>query len=142
MSNTGYKAFSTTVDKTNHVLREIEEAYGWPKERREQSYDALRAVLHTMRDRLTVNEAADFAAELPMLIRGLYYEGWRPAKVPVRMHRQEFFDRVKQEFPWQIEDDMEGLTVTVLDALREYISEGELEDVIANMPKDLAEALH
>jgi uncharacterized protein (DUF2267 family) len=69
---TGFASFSTTVDKTNRILREIEEAYGWPKERRNQSYDALRGVLHALRDRLTVEEAAQLAAELQMLVRGIY----------------------------------------------------------------------
>jgi uncharacterized protein (DUF2267 family) len=58
MGATGFSSFKTTEDKTNRVLREIEEAYGWPKERRNQSYAALRAVLHAVRDRLTVEETA------------------------------------------------------------------------------------
>jgi uncharacterized protein (DUF2267 family) len=63
MVDTGFASFSATVDKTNQVLREIEEAFGWPKERRKQSYAALRAVLHALRDRLTVDEAAQFGAQ-------------------------------------------------------------------------------
>jgi uncharacterized protein (DUF2267 family) len=141
MADTGYKAFSTTVSKTNHVLKEIELAYGWSEGRREQSYDALRAVLHTMRDRLTIYEASDLAAQLPMLIRGLYYEGWNPAKVPVKMHREEFLERIRQQFPYSIEDTTEGLVRTVFDALSEYITEGELDDIKSNMPKDLATVL-
>ena len=44
----------------------------------------MRATLHALRDRLTVEEAAQFAAQLPMLIRGFYYEGWNPTDKPVR----------------------------------------------------------
>src|SRR5690606_28737777 len=73
MGATGHSTFDKTVDKTNHVLKEIEQAYGWPKERRNHSYDALRAVLHALRDRLTVDECADLAAQLPLLVRGVYY---------------------------------------------------------------------
>jgi uncharacterized protein (DUF2267 family) len=141
MSHVGYKTFDTTVAKTNHVLGLIEEAYGWPKERRNQSYDALRAVLHALRDRLTVNEAADLAAQLPVLIRGVYYEGWKPAKVPVKMNRAEFLERVQQQFPYQIDGSTEDLVHTVLDALSDYITVGEWEDIRANLPKDLAAVL-
>jgi uncharacterized protein (DUF2267 family) len=141
MSETGYAAFTATVDKTNHVLRHIEEAYGWPKERRQQSYGALRAVLHALRDRLIVEEAADLGAQLPMLIRGLYYEGWRPANVPVKMSREEFLQRVDREFPFEVQGGMELLVQRVLQALREYITEGEWEDVRSTMPKDLVSIL-
>jgi hypothetical protein len=62
MGDTGFSSFKIAEDKTNRVLREIEEAYGWPKERRNQSYAALRAVLHAVRDRLTVEETAQLGA--------------------------------------------------------------------------------
>jgi uncharacterized protein (DUF2267 family) len=142
MTKTGYRSFDTTVDKTNHILRQIEETYGWPKERRNQSYNALRAVLHALRDRLTVDETAHFAAQLPMLIRGLYYDGWDPSRVPKKMHRDDFLNKVRREMPpYDLEGGMEGLVHTVAQALRLYITDGEWENTKAQMPKDLAAAL-
>jgi len=142
MTKTGYRSFDTTVDKTNHILRQIEETYGWPKERRNQSYNALRAVLHALRDRLTVDETAHFAAQLPMLIRGLYYDGWDPSRVPKKMHRDDFLNKVRSEMPpYDLEGGMEGLVHTVAQALRLYITDGEWENTKAQMPKDLAAAL-
>jgi uncharacterized protein (DUF2267 family) len=141
MAETGYSSFSTTVDKTNHVLKEIEKAYNWPKERRNQSYAALRGVLHVLRDRLAVIEAAQLADQLPMLIRGIYYESWSPSRVPVKMDRDEFFARVRREFPYEVEGGVEPLTQTVLQSLRQHITDGEWEDVKSTMPKHLAQAL-
>ncbi|MDX1883873.1 DUF2267 domain-containing protein [Mycolicibacterium sp. 120270] len=141
MSDTSFTSFKTTEDKTNRILREIEEAYGWPKERREQSYAALRAVLHTLRDRLPVNEAAQLGAQLPMLVRGIFYTGWDPAKVPIKMNREEFLQRVRDSFPYQIEGDTEQLVNVVLQALRQYITDGEWDDVKSVIPKELANAL-
>lgn len=141
MAETGFSSFSTTVDKTNHVLKEIEHAYNWPKERRNQSYAALRAVLHALRDRLTVEEAAELAAQLPMLIRGLYYEGWNPSHVPVKMKRDEFFARVRRDFPYEVEGGDERLVQTVLGSLRVHITDGEWEDIKSSMPKELAAVL-
>jgi uncharacterized protein (DUF2267 family) len=141
MSSSGYKTLDTTVEKTNEVLGSIEEAYGWSKALRNQSYDALRAVLHTLRDRLTVQEASDLAAQLPMLIRGVFYEGWNPSKVPVKMDREEFFQHVQREFPYRVEGDMEGVVKNVLGALSRFITKGEMEDIKSNMPKDLATVL-
>jgi uncharacterized protein (DUF2267 family) len=136
MSETGYAALTTSVDKTNHVLREIEEAYGWPKDRRQQSYDALRVVLHALRDRLTVTEAADLAAQLPMVMRGLYYEGWKPASVPVKMSREEFVERIRSEFRFQVEGGTEMLVQRVLQALCDYVTDGEWHDIKSTLPRD------
>jgi uncharacterized protein (DUF2267 family) len=141
MSDSGFSTFATTEDKTNRLLHEIEEAYGWPKERRNQSYAALRAVLHALRDRLPVDEAAQLGAQLPMLVRGLYYAEWDPSKVPVQMNREQFLQRIRAAFPYEIEGDIEQLERTVLQALRHYITDGEWADVKAVMPKDLAAAL-
>jgi uncharacterized protein (DUF2267 family) len=141
MTTTGLPAFDATVEKTNHVLHSVEEAYGWPHDRRPQSYDAVRSVLHALRDRLTVQEASDLAAQLPMLLRGVYYEGWQPSKVPVRMHRAEFLERVRAEYRYEVDGGTEQLVQTVLDSLRLHITEGEWEDVKATLPKDLVEIL-
>jgi uncharacterized protein (DUF2267 family) len=141
MAETGYRSFSTTVDKTNHVLKQIEAAYGWPKERRNQSYDALRGVLHALRDRLSVDETAQLAAQLPMLIRGIYYESWDPSRVPEKMGPEEFLARVRREFPFEVEGGIEALVQTVLDSLRQHITDGEWQDIKSSMPKHLATVL-
>jgi uncharacterized protein (DUF2267 family) len=135
---TGYASFDTTVDKTNRLLKEIELEYGWPKERRNQSYAALRSVLHTLRDRLSVQASAQLAAQLPMLVRGLYFEGWDPGRVPVKMSRDEFLARVREEFRFEVRGGIEPLVSTVLRALKLYGTEGEWADVKAGMPKELA----
>lgn len=62
MVDAGFAAFSTTVDRVTRILKEIEQSYSWPKERRNQSYAALRSVLHALRDRVTVDEAASSPA--------------------------------------------------------------------------------
>ncbi|GAA3063035.1 hypothetical protein GCM10010464_29170 [Pseudonocardia yunnanensis] len=51
MSATGLVTFDSTPAKTNGILKQIGQAYEWPKERRNQLYSALRAVLHPVRDR-------------------------------------------------------------------------------------------
>jgi uncharacterized protein (DUF2267 family) len=141
MTDTGFSSFDSMVDKANKLLKEIEEAYGWPKDRRKQSYAALRGVLHPLRDRLSVEESAQFAAQLPTLVRGIYYEGWQPSETPMKMDREEFFARVRQEFPYAIEGGTEQLVRTVLRALQRHVSTGEWDDLKANLPKSLADVL-
>ncbi|WP_055490744.1 DUF2267 domain-containing protein [Streptomyces sp. TP-A0356] len=141
MVETGFASFDTTVDKTNRLLKDIEESYGWPKERRNQSYAALRSVLHLLRDRLTVQEAAHLGAQLPMLVRGFYYEGWDPDRAPEKVGKQEFLERLRQQFPYEVQGGMEELARTVLRALSRHVTEGEWEDIKSVLPKDLAELL-
>jgi uncharacterized protein (DUF2267 family) len=134
-------SFDSTVQKTQRILKEIENAYGWPKERRNRSYAALRSVLHAVRDRLTVDEAAHVAAQLPMLVRGMYYEGWDPSNVPVKMDREQFLERVARDFPYHVEGGVDELVHHVLQALRRHITEGEWNDVKSVMPRELSTAV-
>jgi uncharacterized protein (DUF2267 family) len=141
MVDTGFASFSVTVDKTNRVLRDIEETFGWPKERRNQSYAALRAVLHAIRDRLTVDEAAQVGAQLPMLIRGIYYDGWDPSRTPQKMSADEFLGHIHQEFPFRVNATAGDLVRTVVRALRRHVSGGEWNDVMAVLPTEFASIL-
>jgi uncharacterized protein (DUF2267 family) len=74
MSATALDVFETTVNKTNRWLNELMQIMGLKD--RQKAYLALRAVLHALRDRLTLEQVAQLGAQLPMLIRGFYYEGW------------------------------------------------------------------
>ncbi|MGC4853408.1 DUF2267 domain-containing protein [Micromonospora sp. DT4] len=138
MPDTMISAFESSLDKTNLILKDIENAYGWPKERRNQSYAALRTVLHLLRDRLAVNESVEFAQQLPVLVRGIYFDGWNPSNVPIKLNRDDFLYEVRQGFPYDAEGGAERVTQVVLDTLRRHVTQGEWQDVKDTMPKDLA----
>jgi hypothetical protein len=72
--NTGVDVFDTTFQETNRWLKELMERLGTYD--RHHAYSILRAVLHALRDRIGPANAVHLGAQLPMLIRGLYYEGW------------------------------------------------------------------
>ncbi|RZB19794.1 DUF2267 domain-containing protein [Streptomyces sp. F001] len=141
MVETGFSSFDTMVDKANRLLRDVEEAFGWPKERRKQSYAALRAVLHPLRDRLPVETAVQFGAQLPTIIRGMYYDGWKPAETPVKMSNEEFFERIRSEFPYAVEGGNEQLVRTVLKSLERHVSEGEWQHLKSRVPNSFAALL-
>ena len=91
------EVFETTLQKTNLWIKEISDLLHWDDHHK--AYHGLRAVLHALRDRLPVPEAAHLGAQLPMLVRGFYYDSWKPASTPVKMKTtQEFYDAVKKNF--------------------------------------------
>jgi len=138
MADAMISAFESSLDKTNLILKDIENAYGWPPDRRNQSYAALRTVLHLLRDRLPVDESVEFAQQLPVLVRGIYFDGWVPSDVPIKLNRDDFLYEVRQGFPYDAKGGPERVTQVVLDTLRRHVTQGEWQDVKDTMPEDLA----
>ncbi|MEH0826363.1 MULTISPECIES: DUF2267 domain-containing protein [unclassified Micromonospora] len=130
-------AFESSLEKTNLMLKDIEQAYGWPKEQRNQSYCALRTVLHLLRDRMPVQESVEFAAQLPVLVRGIYFDGWKPTDVPIKLNREDFLLEVRRHFPYDVEGGTERVVQVVLDALSRHVTQGQWDDVKDTMPSDL-----
>ncbi|WFE28602.1 DUF2267 domain-containing protein [Solwaraspora sp. WMMD791] len=141
MATAQLTAIDSTVDKTNRMLTEIEHEFGWPAERRHQSYSALAAVLHALRDRLPLAEVVHLGAQLPMLVRGLYYDGWDPTSAPAKLDRSEFVGRVRRDFRFDVDGGAEQVIRTVADVLRRHVSAGQWQDVAATVPADLRNLL-
>jgi uncharacterized protein (DUF2267 family) len=95
----------TTVQKTYRWIRELDEELGGVG--RQESYQVLRGFLHTLRDRLIVDEASQLAAQLPMLVRGIYYEGWDPSRAPRKLRAHEFVEMFAEQAA--MEPDQEPL---------------------------------
>ncbi len=138
MGMTGLEAIDTTVQKTNTWIGDIMIALGWRD--RHKAYAALRAVLHALRDRLSVDEAVALGAQLPTLIRGIYYEGWTPKNKPVRIrHKDEFLSPVFDAFSYDPDFDAEETARTVFGVLASHVSPGEVRHIERILPREIAE---
>lgn len=125
-----------SVEKTHIWLNELAEELG--SEDRQAAYRVLRAFLHAVRDRLTVEEAAQLAAQLPDLIRGIYYEGWVPARTPVKYRDvDEFLQRIAGEALLPGATEASYACTAAARVLHRHVSEGELKDVLALLPEEL-----
>jgi uncharacterized protein (DUF2267 family) len=131
-------ALASTVQKTKQWIAELMRELQW--EDAQKTYHGLRAVLHALRDRLTIHETADLAAQLPMLLRGMYYEGWQPGQVPVKDREKDaFLTHIFKAFPNDQSVDPEQLTHAVLKIVAAHVSEGEMDDIRPILPKPLLE---
>jgi uncharacterized protein (DUF2267 family) len=95
------------------------------------------AVLHALRDRLTPEEARQAAAQLPRELKRIWREGDVPGRRPTKMHRKEFYERVKREAAIESVRDARFFTIAVFAALKAQLSPGEADDVMAQLPRDL-----
>jgi uncharacterized protein (DUF2267 family) len=141
MSITGLAVFDETIHKTNIWLKDIGQTLDCDRQR---SYQALRAVLHCLRDRLIVDEAAHLGEQLPMLVRGIYYEGWRPAGKPEKIRsREEFLSRISANLaqspiePEEAARAAEEAARAVFQVLENHITPGEALDVLDELPQDI-----
>ncbi|WP_174187359.1 DUF2267 domain-containing protein [Nocardia barduliensis] len=115
-------------------------ADGLATEDRAFAHRALRAWLHTVRDRIGVNAAAHLSAQLPELLRGIFYEGWVPARVPVPHDVPSFLDQFALEAGVS-RDEAYALAGAVTDALADLFSPGQLDHVFALLPEDMRHIL-
>ena len=138
MPATGTAAFDSTIQTTNVWLHDLMERLAWADQ--ERAYHALRAVLHAVRDRLTVDQIAGLAAQLPLLVRGMFYEGWQPAKAPLKIRKKdEFYEHVSRELDSSTLVSIERITDAVLAVLAKHIDHGEVAHIKATLPGPLRE---
>lgn len=136
MTVTGVRTFDHSLDTTRQWLVAIQERMNLDNQ--QEAFVVARAVLHALRDRLTIAETAQFAAQLPMLLQGVYYHEWTPRDKPERIRtRQEFVDKVAEKLMGQY--DAEESARAVFTVLEEKMPGGELEDIKGILPEPIRE---
>jgi len=134
MSRTGVDSLDRSIDKTNAWLADVAASFG--TEDRRLAYRVTRSWLHTVRDRLPVPIAAHVAAQLPELLRGVFYEGWNPSKVPIKYSKDEYVARFARDAQiHHTEVPRAGGLVT--SAMRRHISAGAINEALGVLPADI-----
>lgn len=138
MHPTATELFAETIEKTGRWIDDLMTELGVSDSR--QAYSVLRAVLHVLRDRLSVDEAVNLGAQLPMLVRGFYYDGWRPEGRPAKYrHKAEFINRVAEEYPGLGITEREVAVEAVFRVLSRHITGGEVGQVRDQLPAEVRE---
>lgn len=132
-----HDVFDNTMQKTQVWLNEVMKELDW-EGKPHKAYLALRTVLHALRDRLTVEEAIQLGAQLPMLVRGFYFEGWTPQGKPHKeRHKEDFLEHVKKAFKDDFTVNPQQVVRAVFRVLQRHTSPGEIDDVKHVMPKTM-----
>ncbi|WP_051023387.1 DUF2267 domain-containing protein [Nocardia pneumoniae] len=126
------------IHTAHEWLRAIAE--GLATDDRAFAHRALRAWLHTVRDRININATAHLSAQLPELLRGIFFEGWVPARVPGPHDVPSFLTQFAQEAGVS-QDEAAALAGAVTDALAGLFSAGQLDHVFTLLPEDLRRIL-
>jgi uncharacterized protein (DUF2267 family) len=137
MSATGLEVFDKTLQSTNIWLDEVMEEIG-PD--RHVAWHALGAVLRTLRDRLPLELAAHLGSQLPILVRGTYYDQWEPREKPLALRSQdEFLQHVSEGLRHIRPTNARDATRAVFRTIGDHIDAGQVRKVVAALPTDVKE---
>jgi uncharacterized protein (DUF2267 family) len=133
MATTGLEVFDKTLHTTNLWLDEINAEIG-PD--RHLAWHVLGAVLRSIRDEMQVEQSAHFAAQLPLLIRGAYFDQYRPATQPAaaRSH-DDFVARIQHDLDGARPIGAEAAASAVMRTLNRHVTEGQVKKVRDALPK-------
>lgn len=135
MSTTGLEVFDKTLQTTHIWLDEITDTVG-PD--RNAAWHILGAVLRTLRDRLPLGLAAHLGAQLPLVVRGAYYDQFRPGHAPEKFHTfDEFVERVGDESRGVRSVDVRAATLCVFAMLDRHITPEQLDKVRRALPESV-----
>lgn len=135
--------FDKHLQKTKIWVKSIQNDLVFEQE--SHALDALRVVLHQLRDNLPLVETAHLSAQLPLIVRGLYFEGWNPSQIPLKERkRAEFVSAVQEHLeqymrrPFE-EAEVERVIRAVLQTLKGHIDTGEWEKLYGIFPASIRE---
>lgn len=130
--------FERTTHEAHEWVNDIAGRTGWTNER--EVLHLMRSVLCKIRDHLPVNEMAQFSAQLPIILRGMFFEGWQPKKTPVReRHAADFVAAVEKEIGDVMDYRGPADVQAVFGVINNHITRGEVADVRACLPQELRE---
>lgn len=130
--------------ETAHLwMKELIKSLALARQDYSRASRALRAGLHAIRDRLPNAEVVDLGAQLPTLIRGIYYDGWTLQRTGKQLRdRAGMIARVAKELAPDPHLDPVEVLGAVIGLLVNHVSEGEIQDVVATLPKPIAALWH
>jgi uncharacterized protein (DUF2267 family) len=129
-------AVERSVHKTNEWISDLVDELGIQD--KEDAWRILKVYLQMLRDQLTIDEAAQFAAQLTLVLRGAFYEGFDPGDQEKLRDRDEFLARFAER---AIVSDAASAIEAATSVVRRHITAGEIDDVLSQLPSEVREVL-
>lgn len=135
MGSSAIPVFDKTAQTTHLWLNEIGEGIGLDDQ---QSWHVTGAVLHALRDRLPIELAAHLGSQLPLLVRGAYYDQFRPSELPKRVRSlDEFLQMIAAELRSGRPVDTKDAARAVFKVLSRHLSPGQIDNVREALPEEV-----
>lgn len=129
--------FDKTVQETYSLLKLINQNARWGEDNH-KALAGLRSVLQVLRDCLPLANSANFSAQLPILVRGLYFENWNYHDQPLRTrHQAEFLALIQQKLPMAPEIDAEIACKAVVQALQAIIDKDVIDNWLSGLTNEI-----
>jgi uncharacterized protein (DUF2267 family) len=136
MTAAGLAVFDKTLQETNAWLKIV--MGDLKTDDREVAYAALKGTLHALRDRIGPENASHLGAQLPLLLRGTFYEGWHMAGTPTKeRHLDSFLEHIAKELPKNLNEDPKRVAHATFNAMRQRLDPGEFNKLLRLLPPQL-----
>ncbi|HEV8286179.1 MAG TPA: DUF2267 domain-containing protein [Chitinophagaceae bacterium] len=137
--------FDNHCQEANRFIKDLALQLGSPDDT-DHAIRILRCVFKALRRRIIPDESLHIISQLPLILKGLYVDGW---DINEPLSEAKTFD----EFLFDIRNNTETSAsvdfandelarkkiTTVFSALKEFVSEGELNHIRDELPKEIAE---
>lgn len=135
--------FNKYAQKSNEFLKEVANELQMPEDMG-KAMRIMRAVLHSLRDRIPPQESLQLISQLPMYIKAIYVEGWKWTPHGNNVRKIDDFvvsviqhDGVSGQYDFADADQTEEYIRGVFRVLQRHVSEGEIADVVSTLPTEL-----
>lgn len=137
--------FEKYASKGNEFINRLQSNLGVND--RDHAARILRSTFRVIRNHLSVEESFQLIAQLPMVLKAVYVEGWKLTDHKRITNLDEFFIEIIQEeghSSWRdfsSKNEVLDSVRAVLQTLREYVSKQEMDQALATLPRKILSEL-
>jgi uncharacterized protein (DUF2267 family) len=135
MSTTGLDVFDKSIQTTNIWLDEIMAEIG-PD--RQTAWHVLGVILRVVRDRIPIGLGIHLGSQLPLVVRGAFYDQYTQLAEPLKLRSQdEFLAHVQERFGDIRPVNPRNAVIAVFNVLSRHLPRGQSTKVHDALPADV-----